>query len=158
LPALSGGQHQTSTGLAMFFSLCRPALAKGASSLPAICSATWPETQTPPAGARLSRRAATLTPSPRMSPASTMTSPKLTPTRKTICSASGRSSLTSCSRVWISTALRVASTLLGNSATTLSPAEPKMRPPRSSITASMIARRSDKEANAASSSAPMSRL
>src|ERR1700674_750832 len=57
-------------------------------------SRTVRETQTPPGSASASRRAATLTPSPKMSSPSAMMSPRLMPMRNLIC----RSSVASGSR------------------------------------------------------------
>ena len=54
-------------------------------------SRTVPETQIPPGSASASRRAATLTPSPKMSSPSAITSPRLTPTRNLIFCPSGLS-------------------------------------------------------------------
>ena len=54
-----------------------------------------PDTQMPPGSAIPSSRAATFTPSPWMSPSSTMMSPRLTPTRKTIRWSSGVAALRS---------------------------------------------------------------
>ena len=82
----------------------------------------------PPGSAIVSRRAATLTPSPSRSSFLTTTSPRLTPTRKCICRWSGSESLRVLSASWISTAQRTASTTLENSASTESPAVLTMRP------------------------------
>src|SRR5262245_12617304 len=59
----------------MFLSCCSPAFSKMILSLPSASSLTRLETQMPPDSARPSRRTATLTPSPKMSPRSTMMSP-----------------------------------------------------------------------------------
>ena len=53
-----------STGSTMFLRLRAPIGSKATSVLPAACSATVRETQTPPGSAAPSSRAATLTPSP----------------------------------------------------------------------------------------------
>jgi hypothetical protein len=72
----------------MFLTLCSPRSSSGYGSLSRICSRTVPETQTPPGSASASSRAATLTPSPKMSSPSTITSPRLMPMRSLICCAS----------------------------------------------------------------------
>jgi len=67
--------RKTRTGRVMFFSVCSPMSSKARSSRPAASSLTRAETQIPPGSARPSSRAATLTPSPKMSPSSTTMSP-----------------------------------------------------------------------------------
>src|SRR5215468_3437669 len=61
----------------MFLTCCSSMSSKARSSLPATSSCTRAETQMPPGSARPSRRAATFTPSPKMSPPSIMMSPTL---------------------------------------------------------------------------------
>ncbi len=68
----------------MFFSCCSPISSKARSSLPAASSCTRAETQMPPGSARPSSRAAILTPSPKMSPSSTMMSPRWMPMRNSM--------------------------------------------------------------------------
>ena len=63
------------TGRAMFLSARSPISSKARSSLPTASSCTRAETQIPPGSASAFRRAATLIPSPKMSPSSTTTSP-----------------------------------------------------------------------------------
>src|SRR6516225_11947914 len=55
----------------MFLSCCSPRSSNVRSILPAASSCTRDDTHTPPGCARPSRRAAMLTPSPKMSPSST---------------------------------------------------------------------------------------
>jgi hypothetical protein len=64
------------------------------------------EMQMPPGSARASRRAVTLTPSPKMSSPSTMTSPRLMPIRKSISISGGTAEFRSAMPRWISTAQR----------------------------------------------------
>ena len=54
--------------------------------------------------AKPSSRAATFTPSPKMSSSSTMTSPRLTPIRSVITLSAGKSELRACRPRWISAA------------------------------------------------------
>jgi hypothetical protein len=77
--------------------------------------------QIPPGSASASRRAAILTPSPKMSPSSTMTSPRLTPMRNLMRRSSGTSGSRSIIPRWTSAAQRTASTTLANSANKPSP-------------------------------------
>src|SRR5713101_5710248 len=65
----------------MFLTACSPMSSKARSSLSRTGSRTIRETQMPPGSASASSRAATLTPSPKMSSSSTMMSPRLMPTR-----------------------------------------------------------------------------
>ena len=67
----------------------------------------------PPGSAKPSRRAATFTPSPRMSPSSTMMSPMLMPMRKAMRRSSGSAASRSATPFWIATAHSTASTALG---------------------------------------------
>src|SRR5262252_3806403 len=66
----------------MFLTLCSPISSSKYGSLSRICSRTVRETQMPPGSASASKRAAILTPSPKMSPPSRMTSPRLIPHTK----------------------------------------------------------------------------
>ncbi len=77
-------QRQALTGWAMFFRESSPASLNGAATLPLIWACTASDTRIPPLGAAASSRAATLTPSPKMSPASITTSPMLMPMRRQI--------------------------------------------------------------------------
>ena len=106
-----------------------------------IMSNTVLETHIPAGWASASSRAAMLTASPKRLSSVTITSPRLIPTRNTICLSSGMSSLSEAIRSCISTAQRVAFTGLENSAMMLSPAEPKIFPPCSATTPSMTCRR-----------------
>src|ERR1700720_1803759 len=91
----------------MFLSCCSPISRKTRSSLPAASSCTRAETQIPPGSARPSRRAATLTPSPKMSPSSTTMSPTLIPMRKSMRLSGGNRVLLSARAACISAAQRV---------------------------------------------------
>ena len=82
----------------------------------------------PPGSANASRRAATLTPSPKISPPSTMTSPRLTPTRQRIRRSSGKSGSRSSMPRCTSAAQRTASTTEKNSASRPSPVVLTIRP------------------------------
>src|ERR1700757_1463687 len=66
----------------MFLTSCSPISANCTDSLLATCSCTEREMQMPPTSARLSRRAAMLTPSPSRSPSRSTTSPMVMPMRK----------------------------------------------------------------------------
>ena len=81
--------------------------------------------QMPPGSAMLSSRAAILTPSPKMSCGSTITSPILMPTRKAIRLSSRSPVASSRMRFWNCKAARTASTALKNP----SPVFLTMRPP-----------------------------
>ena len=70
-------------------------------------------TQIPPGSASAFSRAATFTPSPKMSCSSTITSPRLIPMRNLIRCSGGTSGLRSIIPRWTSTAQRTASTTLG---------------------------------------------
>ena len=114
--------------------------------------------QMPPGSAMLSSRAAMLTPSPKMSCGSTITSPILMPTRKAMRLSSASPIVSSLMRVWNCTAARTASTALGNSAKNPSPVFFTMRPPCSAIAGSTASARSAVSlACVASSSLCMSR-
>src|SRR5215469_5382755 len=67
----------------MFLTPCCPISAKPIGSFSPTCSRTEALTQISPGSASVCSRAATLTPSPNMSPSSTITSPRLMPIRKT---------------------------------------------------------------------------
>jgi hypothetical protein len=82
-----------------------------------------------PGSAMLSSRAAILTPSPKMSCGSTITSPILMPTRKAIRLSSRSPVASSRMRFWNCKAARTASTALGNSAKNPSPVFLTMGPP-----------------------------
>ena len=84
-------------------------------NLPLICWYALPERQIAPGLASVSRRAAILTPSPKMSPSSMMMSPTLIPMRNSIRRSSGMAALRSAMARWISMAQRTASTALANS-------------------------------------------
>ena len=116
------------------------------------------DTQIPPGSAKASSRAATLTPSPKMSPSSMMMSPRLMPIRNSMRRSAGtpvfRSSISRCT----STAQRTASTTLANSTSMPSPVVLTMRPRCSLILGSTTSRRSAfNAASVPSSSAPISR-
>jgi hypothetical protein len=96
---------------------------------------------TPPGSQRDSRRAAMLTPSPKMSSPSTIMSPMLTPMRKTMRFASVTSALRATMPRWITTAQPTASTTLANSTSAPSPVVLTMRPRWVAIAGSMSARR-----------------
>src|SRR5271166_6530266 len=68
----------------MFLTCCSPMSSKGRATLSRTWSRTTRLTQIPPGSARASSRAATLTPSPKMSPSSLMMSPRLIPTRNSM--------------------------------------------------------------------------
>ena len=84
-------------------------------------SCTRAETQIPPGSAIPSRRAATLTPSPKMSPSSTTTSSTLIPIRNSIRSLPGIAAQRSAIAVCTSVAHCNASTTLANSTRRPSP-------------------------------------
>jgi hypothetical protein len=114
--------------------------------------------QMPPGSASASSRAATLTPSPKTSPSSTMMSPRLIPTRNRMRRSSSISASRSIIARWISTAQRTASTTLWNSTSIPSPAVLTMRPLCSRIFGSISSRRCDlRRPSVPSSSAPISR-
>src|SRR5215469_15350196 len=72
------------TGRAMFLTCCSPISSNEKSSLSRTCSCAAALMQIPPGSASASRRAAMLTPSPKMSPSSMMMSLTLTPMRNSI--------------------------------------------------------------------------
>jgi hypothetical protein len=117
------------------------------------------ETQMPPGSARASSRAAMLTPSPWMSPSSTITSPRLTPTRKPIRWCPGVAAFRSLMPRWIAAAQATASTTLGNSARMPSPVDLTIRPLCTAIRGSISSRRCARSrAKVPASSSPIRRL
>ena len=109
--------------------------------------------QIPPGLAIASSRAAILTPSPKMSWASTITSPILIPTRKRMRRSSASPSVRSKIRAWNCAPARTASTALENSANNPSPVVFTIRPPCSVIAGvTLSARRAVSLAWVASSS------
>ena len=131
-----GATRQTSTGSAMFLTRCRPAGSKRKASLSLTWLCTLRASRTPPGSARASSRAATFTPSPRMSPPSWTTSPTLMPMRKRTRSASGTARSRSAMPFWIATAQATAWTALGNSHRMPSPMSLTTRPPCSATSGS----------------------
>ena len=97
-----------------------------------------------------------LTPSPKMSPSLTMTSPTLMPMRKRSCRASSSGLLAMASCCWMSVAHWTASKTLANSASTLSPAVPAMRPLCWAISSSVMVRCADRVERALLVDAPSS--
>ena len=77
------------TGRSMFLSVCGPRSSKARSMRLPTCSRTVSETSTPPGSHSCSNRAATLTPSPRISAPSATTSPRFIPIRSTRRSSGG---------------------------------------------------------------------
>jgi hypothetical protein len=82
----------------------------------------------PPGLAKVSRRAATLTPSPKMSPSSTTISPTLMPMRNSMRLSAGTVAFRSAMPACISVAQRSASTTLPNSTSSPSPVVLTSRP------------------------------
>jgi len=121
------------TGRGIFFTTCSPRSSNVQSSLSRTWSRTTRLIQIPPGSASASSRAATFTPSPKMSYSSTITSPRLIPIRKVMRPFSGVFALRSAIPRWTSAAHRTASTTLGNSARKPSPVFFTIRPgvPRS---------------------------
>src|SRR5215472_15658536 len=103
-------------GLVMFLTCCSPRSSKAMSRRSRTCSCAAALRQIPPGSASASRRAAMLTPSPKMSPSSMMMSPTLMPMRNSMRRATGRASLRAAISRCTSTAQRTASTTLANSA------------------------------------------
>jgi hypothetical protein len=124
----------------MFFTSCAPRKSKPSDSLFLTCSNTEPETSTPPGSASCCSLAAMLTPSPKRSPPSTITSPRLMPIRSSMRRPSGSAAFRSASSRWMRTAQSTAFTTLANSASTLSPDVLTSRP-RCPAIFSMIASR-----------------
>ena len=119
----------TRTGRAMFLTCCSPRSSKAEIELVAHLIAHDPaERRSRPGSARASSRAAILTPSPKMSSSSTMTSPRLIPTRNSIRCSAGAAALRSTIPRCTSTAQRTASTTLANSAKKPSPVFFTIRP------------------------------
>jgi hypothetical protein len=143
----------------MFFSACSPISSKIRLIFPAASSCTRCDTQIPPGSAIASRRAAILTPSPKMSPSCSTTSPTLIPTlnssRRSLAMSALRSTMPACT----STAQRTASTALANSAKNPSPVVFTMRPRCEAIEGSSSSRRWQlRLRSVSSSSAPINRL
>ena len=105
----------------MFLSVCVPPSSNAVSRRSRTSSCTRLDMQMPPGGAISCRRAATLTPSPKMSSPSTMMSPRLMPMRKAMRRSSAISAVRSAIAVCTSTAQRTALTTLGNSSSRPSP-------------------------------------
>ena len=103
----------TPTERAMFFTICSPRSVKVNASLSRICSFTVRETHNPPGSHKVSSRAATFTPSPKMSFPSIMISPRLMPMRSTMRLSSASSALRLNMPRWTATAQATASTTLG---------------------------------------------
>src|SRR5215472_5200417 len=103
----------TRSGLAMFLTCCSPRSSKEQSSLSRIWSRTTREMQIPLGSASASSRAATFTPSPKMSCSSTITSPRLTPSRNSIRLPAEVLAFLSLIPRCVLTAQRTASTTLG---------------------------------------------
>jgi hypothetical protein len=82
----------------------------------------------PPGSAEPASRAATLTPSPKMSPSSTMTSPILMPMRNSMRWSGGRGALLAAKTACTSAEQRSASTMLANSTRSPSPVVLTIRP------------------------------
>jgi len=114
--------------------------------------------QTVPGWASASSRAAMLTPSPKMSSPSMITSPRLTPIRSSRRRSGGIGSLIEREARCISTAQFSASTTLEKSASTLSPAVPTIRPPCAAISGSTARRSSPSTRCVPASSSPINRL
>jgi hypothetical protein len=127
-PASSSTTRKARIGRAMFFTVCSPRSSKPTPRRFPTWSRTAAATQMPPGSATSCRRAATLTPSPKMSSSSTMTSPRLIATRNRIQRAGGTSALRLAMRRWISTAHWTASMTLLNSTRRPSPVVLMVRP------------------------------
>src|SRR5262249_29841954 len=121
------------TGREIFFTSFSPRSSNVQSSLSRTWSRTTRLIQIPPGSASASSRAATFTPSPKMSYSSTITSPRLIPIRKVMRPFSGVFALRSAIPRWTSAAHRTASTTLGNSARKPSPVFFTIRPRCSAI-------------------------
>ena len=128
-PALRKGPGNRKTGVepkgahraGYVLNLRSPRSSKVTGNLSRTWSRTAREMHSPPGSHKLSNRAATLTPSPKISPASPMMSPTLTPIRKIalLSSATPRNAIPR----WIEIAQATASTALGNSTRRPSPEE-----------------------------------
>ena len=118
----------TPTAREMFFTACSPISAKASDSLSLIWSLAAREMHSPPGSQRASRRAAILTPSPKMSSPSMMISPTLMPMRKTMRLSSATPALRLTMPRWITTAHPTASTTLANSTSAPSPVVLTIRP------------------------------
>ena len=113
--------------------------------------------QMPPGSAIPSSRAATLTPSPRMSSPSIRMSPRLIPIRNSIRRSCGTPSFLSAITACTATAHSTASTTEGNSSNTPSPVVFTRRPPCFATRASVTLRCSRSVRAVPTSSRPMSR-
>ena len=123
-------ERQTCMGRVMFLSVCRPPSSKTASSRLRTSSCTRADRQIPPGVATSCKRAATFTPSPKMSSPSTMMSPMIDADAEGNApvlrlSPAVRSAIAVCT----STTQRTASTTLANSSSSPSPVVLTMRPP-----------------------------
>jgi len=141
----------------MFLTCCSPISSKEKASLSRTWSRTTRLTQIPPGSANPSSRAATLTPSPKMSRPSLMISPRLIPMRSSMRRSGGTSVFRSAIARCTSTAQRTASTTLANSINRPSPVVLTMRP-RCSLTLGSLSSRLSafNAASVPSSSAPIS--
>jgi hypothetical protein len=77
MAAIAWGRPKTPMARAMFFTDCSPRSVKAGQAVADLLVGGAREMQTPPGSHRASSRAATLTPSPKMSPPSMMMSPTL---------------------------------------------------------------------------------
>ena len=156
---ISGPMRYTRTGLTIFLRLCSPRSSKTQSSRSRTWSCTIADTQIPPGSATPSSRAAMLTPSPWMSPSSTMMSPELIPTRNSMRRSSGVAAFRDPIPLCTVMAQATASTTLGNSIRRPSPVVLTMRPLCSATIGSISSRRKAlRRAKVPASSRPMSRL
>ena len=154
-----GDRPNTRTGRAMFLTCCSPRSAKASGSLSRTWSQAMSETHRPPGSQIDSRRAAMLTPSPKMSLPSMMMSPTLMPARNTMRLSSGVSALRASILRCTVTAQATAFTTLGNSTSNPSPVVLTMRPPCAAIAGSTASLRAALSARSVpTSSAPISRL
>ena len=122
-------------GRAMFFTRCSPGRRTRCRDFRAPGRVRLAR-QMPPAGASGSSRAATLTPSPKMSSPSAITSPRLIPMRSSSRSSAGNEALRAASARWIAMAQRSDASALPNSARKPSPVVLTMRPPVPAIAGS----------------------
>ena len=142
----------------MFLSVCVPPSSNAVSRRSRTSSCTRLDMQIPPGGAISCSRAATLTPSPKMSSPSTMMSPMLMPMRKAMRRSSAIPAVRSAIAVCTSTAQRTALTTLGNSSSRPSPVVLTMRPPWLAIAGSTTScRMAFSAASVPLSSRPISR-
>ena len=122
----------------MFFSCCRPRSSNSKSTLSAMWWWTVPETKMLPGSASASSRAAILTPSPKISPPSAITSPRLMPIRMAMRCSLGKFWLCRTIASRRAAAERAASTTLPNSLSTRSPVCLKMLPSNCEISGTII--------------------